>query len=162
MSAGDEGTAGRRERAASAEGGVGAQRGVWYAGGLRFECTQCGNCCSGPPGYVWVTLARVRKMAEFLGLSEKEFAGRYVRRVGLRLSLKELPDGDCVFLERAGGKTLCRVYPVRPVQCRTWPFWSSNLRTPRDWERTAEVCPGCNQGRLYKVDQIEVIRRCRE
>ena len=28
----------------------------WYASGLAFECTQCGDCCSGPEeGYVWVT-----------------------------------------------------------------------------------------------------------
>ncbi|MFM1805538.1 MAG: hypothetical protein RL136_2417, partial [Planctomycetota bacterium] len=27
----------------------------WYAEGLRFECTQCGNCCSGGPGAVWFT-----------------------------------------------------------------------------------------------------------
>ena len=27
---------------------------AWYSEGLRFECTQCGACCSGEPGYVWV------------------------------------------------------------------------------------------------------------
>ena len=26
----------------------------WYAAGLRFFCTQCGDCCSGAPGFVWV------------------------------------------------------------------------------------------------------------
>jgi len=28
--------------------------GPWYRDGLSFSCTQCGNCCSGPEGYVWV------------------------------------------------------------------------------------------------------------
>ena len=27
---------------------------LWYRDGLRFECTQCGKCCTGAPGYVWV------------------------------------------------------------------------------------------------------------
>ena len=27
----------------------------WYADGLPFTCTQCGDCCTGDPGYVWVT-----------------------------------------------------------------------------------------------------------
>ena len=27
----------------------------WYRDGLRFECTRCGACCTGAPGYVWVT-----------------------------------------------------------------------------------------------------------
>ena len=25
----------------------------WYRDGLRFQCTQCGNCCTGDPGVVW-------------------------------------------------------------------------------------------------------------
>ena len=28
---------------------------AWYAEeGLAFECTGCGDCCTGAPGYVWV------------------------------------------------------------------------------------------------------------
>ena len=26
---------------------AGIPKDVWYAGGLRFKCTQCGDCCSG-------------------------------------------------------------------------------------------------------------------
>jgi Fe-S-cluster containining protein len=35
---------------------------------LNFTCTQCGNCCSGEPGYVWVTKEEIRRIAEFLSL----------------------------------------------------------------------------------------------
>ena len=35
----------------------------WYAEGLRFGCTQCGNCCTGPPGAVWFTAEEGRAMA---------------------------------------------------------------------------------------------------
>ena len=27
----------------------------WYAEGLKFTCSQCGNCCTGGPGYVWIS-----------------------------------------------------------------------------------------------------------
>ena len=35
----------------------------WYAGGLRFACTQCGNCCTGGPGFVWLTYADMLRTA---------------------------------------------------------------------------------------------------
>src|SRR5688500_1701558 len=27
----------------------------WFADGLSFTCTACGNCCTGGPGFVWIT-----------------------------------------------------------------------------------------------------------
>src|SRR5690606_15561824 len=38
----------------------------WYRDGLRFECTQCGNCCTGMPGHVWVDEADIARIAEYL------------------------------------------------------------------------------------------------
>ena len=43
----------------------------WYADGLHFECTQCGNCCSGPPGYVWVTKQDIKAIARHLGRKDE-------------------------------------------------------------------------------------------
>ena len=48
----------------------------------------------------------------------------------------------------------CTVYRVRPAQCRTWPFWESNLATPEDWQRTTEICPGSGEGELIPVEDI--------
>ena len=60
-------------------------------------------------------------------------------------------NGDCVFFD---GKTRkCRVYAARPRQCRTWPFWDSNIRTPEAWAATCEVCPGSGTGRLYQLER---------
>jgi hypothetical protein len=130
----------------------------WYADGLRFSCTQCGNCCSGAPGYVWIELAEVAKIAAFVGVSEEQFARQHVRRVSSRLSLLERSGGDCEFLDRnPDGKTTCRIHPVRPVQCRTWPFWKSNLTSARAWETTAKHCPGMNAG---DVTALPVIQAC--
>ena len=55
----------------------------WYKKGLKFECTQCGNCCTGAPGFVWVNKAEIDAMAGELGIaSVEEFENKYVRLVG--------------------------------------------------------------------------------
>lgn len=129
----------------------------WYAEGLRFTCTQCGDCCSGEPGYVWVDQAEIDAMANVMGLDVDEFESKFVRQVGTERSLVEYPDGDCILLDPKTRR--CTVYDARPVQCRTWPFWDSNLKRKKDWQETCEVCPGAGKGKLYKLDQIERARQ---
>ncbi|HBE66726.1 MAG TPA: hypothetical protein DDW52_01125 [Planctomycetaceae bacterium] len=129
----------------------------WYADGLRFECTQCGACCSGEEGYVWVDKNEVLAMAKKMQLSESEFRKKFVRRVGSRHSLVEYPDGDCILLDP---KTRhCLAYEARPTQCRTWPFWKSNLTSERTWEETCQACPGAGTGKLYTLEEIEHQRK---
>jgi len=125
----------------------------WYRAGLRFRCKGCGNCCTGAPGYVWVNKEEIAAMARALGMSVSRFEARFVRQVGVRKSLLELPNGDCVFYDRPSRR--CRVYEVRPRQCRTWPFWWSNLRSPEAWQEMAEQCPGANDGPLVPLEVIE-------
>ncbi|HVA47910.1 MAG TPA: YkgJ family cysteine cluster protein [Pirellulales bacterium] len=124
----------------------------WFKDGLRFECTQCGNCCTGAPGYVWVNQQEIAGLAAHVGLSVDDFERKYVRRVGIRKSLVEFPNGDCVFFD--GESRRCTVYGLRPRQCRTWPFWQSNVRTEEDWEETCRACPGSGTGTLYPVEEI--------
>jgi hypothetical protein len=69
---------------------AGGSEGVWYAGGLRFQCTQCGDCCSGGEGYVWVNQEEIDAMAARVGMTPVAFEERYVKRVGVRRSLKEI------------------------------------------------------------------------
>ncbi len=124
----------------------------WFADGLRFECTQCGDCCTGAPGYVWVNKEEIAALAERLQLTVVEFEARFVRSIGVRKSLVEFANGDCVFFD--GQSRRCTVYEQRPRQCRTWPFWDSNVRTPEDWKHTCQVCPGSGKGALVTVEQI--------
>lgn len=123
----------------------------WYQGGLRFRCTRCGNCCTGAPGFVWVTEDEVEAIAQHRGETAAETQALFTRLVGRRRSLKERDNGDCVFYDRAQG---CTIYPVRPRQCRTWPFWESNVVTKETWQRTCEVCPGAGQGELISAEEI--------
>jgi uncharacterized protein len=125
----------------------------WYADGLRFKCTGCGDCCTGAPGYVWVNQAEIDALATRLGMAVEDFERKYVRDVGVRRTLKELKNYDCVFLDAKTRK--CTVYEDRPRQCRTWPFWNSNLKSPETWQQTCEVCPGSGHGKLYSIETIE-------
>ena len=140
---------------------------AWYSNGLRFTCTQCGNCCTGPPGFVWVDNDEAPAIAQFLGVTTEQFLRLYTHDVQGRRSLNEQPAErglDCVFLRRDHtGKSMCSIYPVRPEQCRTWPFWPDNLRSRRAWEAAARTCPGMNsgikgQGDYYPIEKIRIIR----
>lgn len=114
----------------------------WYAKGLRFKCTECGKCCTGSPGYVWVSEEEIKQIATYLNLSIKEFTMRYVRKVDKRFSLTECKESyDCVFLKE---KKKCQIYPVRPKQCRTFPFWTQHLKNDREWKEAATFCEGIN------------------
>lgn len=131
--------------------------------GLSFSCTMCGNCCTGPEGYVLVSDAEAAALAQRLNLSTREFLERYTHMTSAGRSLVEkLTDHghDCVFLDREKipGKAVCGVYEDRPAQCRTWPFWKSILGSRRAWDLMQRRCPGMGKGQHYTVQQIRVLR----
>ena len=126
----------------------------WYKDGLQFSCTGCGNCCTGPAGYVWVSESEIARIAELRKQSVGEIKIFHTRLVGANLSLTEFANGDCTFLDPATRR--CAVYSARPTQCRTWPFWRSNLRSQDAWEKMRQTCPGAGQGPLIPLEVIEV------
>jgi hypothetical protein len=133
----------------------------WYVAGLHFECQRCANCCSGPTeGFIWTTRAEIEFIADFLKEPIGQVRKRYLKRIGLRNTLIERPQTkDCIFLRKIDGQKKCMIYPVRPSQCRNWPFWSSNLSSQDVWNNTVRKCGGINRGRFYSFDQIEKIRK---
>lgn len=113
----------------------------WYKNGLPFKCTGCGKCCTGAPGYIWVSNDEIEEIANFLNISLKDFYNRYLRQVGNKFSLLEdFKSYDCIFLK----DKKCDIYSVRPKQCRTYPWWPTNLKTESDWKAAAEYCEGIN------------------
>jgi Fe-S-cluster containining protein len=123
----------------------------WYSDGLAFSCTRCGKCCTGEPGFVWVNDEEVAAIAEFLGEPVEEVRGLYTRRAKFSRTLREKDNGDCVFYDREKG---CTIYSVRPPQCRTWPFWESNVKTAEAWDETQRICPGSGHGELIPAEEI--------
>lgn len=126
---------------------------TWYSKGLHFECQRSGRCCTGEPGRVWLSDEEVSGLASALGIDDDAFRRRYTVTVHRRgVSLVEKPNNDCIFYRRGHG---CQVYEQRPRQCRTWPFWRSNLRSEADWTEAASACPGMNKGPLVTVAEID-------
>ncbi len=127
----------------------------WFKEGLRFQCTGCGKCCTGSPGYVWVSEEEIVEIAAYLNISVDAFAKRYLRKIDGAYSLKEdVHTFDCVFL--AGTK--CKIYPVRPKQCKTFPWWVQNLESKEDWELAAKRCEGINHPDAPIVAASEILR----
>ena len=106
---------------------------------FEFRCQRSGNCCARPDGVVEVGPADIARIAKHLGVSEEVVRARYVARRGDRLL--DAPGGRCVFLAD-GRETSCTIYPARPKQCRTWPFWPELLRSPEALREAMRSCPG--------------------
>jgi Fe-S-cluster containining protein len=123
----------------------------WYRDGLRFTCTRCGHCCTGAPGYVWVTPEELTAIAELRGEPVAEVTAMYTRSSHGRRTLRERSNGDCIFWSREAG---CTVYAARPAQCRTWPFWESTTKTPEAWAAVQPGCPGAGRGELISAEEI--------
>ncbi|WP_457595838.1 YkgJ family cysteine cluster protein [Hydrogenimonas sp.] len=105
-------------------------------------CERCeGNCCIGESGHIWVSVQKIPEMAAFLKMEREAFIKRYLEKVGYRYTIKEkvVVEGeyDCIFFDRA--KKRCEIYPVRPMQCRTYPFWDYFKEHTEELKRE---CPG--------------------
>ena len=129
----------------------------WYHKGLRFSCTQCGNCCRnhGDYAYVYLTEHDLEAIPAHLGITRARFLARYCREVDGWTTLR-MDRPACPFL--AEDRT-CGVYPVRPRQCATWPFWEENLER-ETWEGPVkDCCPGIGRGRLHTAAEVKRIAR---
>jgi Fe-S-cluster containining protein len=155
----------------------------WYADtGLQFTCSTCGNCCTGGPGFVWISREEITRLATHLNLSPYDVVDRYTRKIDGQFSLTERKNArgeyDCVFLkelppepqpqQQQGGpaaepqvrhtRRVCGIYEARPLQCRTWPFWDGNLASKEAWDHAGRRCHGINRGTHYPPDRIESLR----
>ena len=130
----------------------------WYADGLKFNCTQCGDCCRthGDYAHVYLLKTDIDRLVKFHKVTRNEFLQKFTGKdkdSGMRTL--NWDEEKCVFLGEKG----CTVYEARPEQCRTWPFWPENL-TPDVWNKEiVPFCPGAGEGRLYRIGEIKKISR---
>lgn len=128
----------------------------WYADGLRFSCSQCGECCRthGEYAYVYLSNDDITRLSEHLQIERNAFLQAYTDRDGPWRILR-WPEEACVFLTEKG----CSVYEARPTQCRTWPFWEENLDREVWFNEIVPFCPGAGEGRLYDLREIRACAR---
>jgi len=110
-------------------------------------CEACGgNCCTGESGNVFVNQKEIEAISHFLELGISEFKEKYLEKRAYKFSLKEHmveQSHDCIFFDRKIKG--CGIYPVRPSQCRTFPFWPYFKNNE---EELVQECPGI----IYKED----------
>ncbi len=132
---------------------------AWYDRGIRFSCKMCRHCCSGEPGSVFLSEESITAISSHLGIGRGEFLEKYTRLVDMgtyyQISLTEDGDYNCVFLTDEG----CSIYPVRPLQCRTYPFWPYLLEDRAILEAEKASCPGIGEGELHSAGEIR--QQCR-
>lgn len=115
--------------------------------GIRFTCQKgCTKCCE-VSGYVYLTEEDLVRAARFENLEPAEFERRYVIRFKHRLRLRKPKRSQCHFLTGEG----CRIHPVKPVQCRLYPFWPELVEDRGKWTREGKSCPGIGKGPLIQI-----------
>ena len=113
----------------------------------NFSCRRCGACCRIKDGIVRVSDDEVTRIAAFLGMKEGDFIATETELAPDRRSLvlKSRPDGSCIYLT---SDNLCRINPVKPDKCRTFPFAWTN-------PNSSEVCPALSEAAGYDKDEFE-------
>ena len=130
------------------------QRSYFFDAGIRFECRRCGACCIGDPGVVRVDKREIADIAAYLGMSVSAVGDGFLHPWENEQRIRETDDGRCLFFEDG-----CRIYPVRPNQCKTFPFWFANLRAEQRWIQISRQCPGIGSGHLYtKADILDILQ----
>ncbi|MBN1620274.1 YkgJ family cysteine cluster protein [candidate division WOR-3 bacterium] len=121
----------------------------FFENGIRFECQKCGACCDVEGGMVYLLESDLQKISSFLGISLPLFMEEYVTEdEDKNLVIKDNHPSKCRFLDRKS----CQIHLVRPVQCRTFPFWSTLLKDENAFNSLA--CPGIGRGKIIEADKI--------
>ena len=112
-------------------------------------CEACeGNCCTGESGNIFVSQKEIESISTHLELSITEFKEQYLVKRGYKFSIIEHKvenSHDCIFFDRKIKG--CGIYPVRPSQCRSFPFWPYFKNNE---EELRTECPGI----IFKEDNV--------
>ena len=114
----------------------------WWMDGIKFSCqTDCGKCCDEPGGIVYLKPSDAERLASHQEIDIREWLERDCETtIDGRFILKSDESTEiCIYLDE---NKQCKVYEARPAQCRSFPFWSENLRSDKSWRKTVDFCPG--------------------
>jgi uncharacterized protein len=65
------------------------------------------------------------------------------------------PGGACVFLR----DERCSIHEVKPLQCRTYPFWPELLEDRATWEEEGALCEGIGRGIEHHPGRVNAVAR---
>lgn len=123
---------------------------------FEFSCNRCNKCCS-CSGTVYFSQEDLENITAFLKIDreEKSFLKRRLFRDFNNGYYAYNSSKACYFLDEKQG---CRIYPVRPLQCRTYPFWPSNFETGADVKALKKECEGVFNGNGESYSLLRIVR----
>lgn len=146
--------------------------------GFSFSCQACGQCCKGfDTGEIFLFKKDVKRIFKHYDLrtshEKEEFAlthfkiiedsfkskqkgtKKQLRKRFYTLGLKIIahPNDRCIFLN---DDDRCSIYPIRPFQCRSYPFWRIVLTDEEEFEAHRKECLALQkkEGRIYSPGKI--------
>ncbi len=121
---------------------------------FSFRCTACGHCCR-KPGSVYFTATELKKIYSYLALNKaqkRELQKKLIQRSYNGYFIHETAKA-CHFL---GDDNRCKIYPFRPLQCRSFPYWPSIFSSAAQLEEAEKECPGMAKGSDKKLKAAQV------
>lgn len=123
---------------------------------LKFKCSKCRNCCCLEGGAVLLSKNDLAELCIWAELTEEQFIKVYCRKLEningrTYLCLKDKNKTECIFWSKEKG---CEAYIARPVQCRTYPFWTKILESTQSWNAEKKFCPGINEGEEIQQETV--------
>ena len=123
-----------------------------YPKNVHFECQRCAKCCgdgSHRGRNILLLEAEVSQISNAMGLRPFSCASRSLSVQPYRYRMKKR-GGKCVFLD---GRA-CRIYNLRPLICRFYPFSLKRSNNGYRFE-VSEECPGIGLGDVLKESDFE-------
>ncbi len=102
---------------------------------VEFHCMNCGNCCS-IDGHVFINQEEISAISKYMAITIEEFLEKFTVSINDRIRIKGDYYNKCIFLDNNS----CRIYSVRPKQCKTFPYWLENMKYDVYIEETVEYC----------------------
>lgn len=125
-----------------------------YPNTVHFRCMKCGICCGDTKEktrHVLLLKTETEQIAEATSQPTTQFAVEIngSEPYGYEMK-KKAEDGKCVFSEN----NRCRIYLVRPLICRFYPFKLDSYSGKYIFRFTKE-CPGIGKGRILRQQDFK-------
>ena len=122
----------------------------WEKESLRFECqSDCFKCCE-KPGIVYFDKKSIENASKITKLSPAQFRKEFLKRNDGQWVHEVEDRNPCAFLTPEG----CSIHFGKPIQCRSYPFWSENMTSKAMWKLVGGFCPGIGSGPHIAVATI--------
>ena len=125
-------------------------------GEFYFNCTACGDCCRGG-GNVYFSDEELQNLKEYLNLDAEKWKLLVKKLINFRKNRLHVHSSSkaCIFI---GSENRCRIYPVRPLQCRSYPYWPSVFESKAELLSHMKKCPGFNE-KISPISSLQIARR---